>query len=41
VEFVEQLPLTSNGKVEKYKLRERGVTSAAWDREQRVDVRHG
>ena len=34
VDFVEELPLTSNGKVEKYKLRERGVTESAWDREQ-------
>jgi carnitine-CoA ligase len=33
VEFVETLPLTASGKVEKYKLRERGVTSATWDRE--------
>jgi carnitine-CoA ligase len=34
VDFVDELPLTSNGKVEKYKLRERGVTPSAWDREQ-------
>jgi crotonobetaine/carnitine-CoA ligase len=33
VDFVDELPLTSNGKVEKYKLRERGVTPSAWDRE--------
>jgi carnitine-CoA ligase len=33
VEFVESLPLTPSGKVEKYKLRERGVTAATWDRE--------
>jgi hypothetical protein len=25
--------LTESGKVEKYKLRKRGVTSATWDRE--------
>jgi crotonobetaine/carnitine-CoA ligase len=34
LDFVDQLPLTSNGKVEKYKLRERGVAPSAWDREQ-------
>jgi carnitine-CoA ligase len=33
VEFVEALPATENGKVTKYKLRERGVTAATWDRE--------
>ena len=33
VELVDSLPLTPSGKVEKYKLRERGVTAAAWDRE--------
>ena len=33
VEFVEELPATENGKVTKYKLRERGVTAATWDRE--------
>ena len=33
VEFVETLPATENGKVTKYKLRERGVTTATWDRE--------
>jgi crotonobetaine/carnitine-CoA ligase len=33
VEFVETLPATENGKVTKYKLRERGVTAATWDRE--------
>jgi carnitine-CoA ligase len=34
VDFVDELPLTSNGKIEKYKLRERGVTASTWDREQ-------
>jgi carnitine-CoA ligase len=34
VEFVAELPATENGKVTKYKLRERGVTAATWDREQ-------
>jgi carnitine-CoA ligase len=33
VELVEELPLTPSGKIEKYKLRERGVTERAWDRE--------
>lgn len=33
VEFLPELPLTANGKVEKYRLRERGVTPATWDRE--------
>jgi carnitine-CoA ligase len=33
VEFVETLPATENGKVTKYKLRERGVTAATWDRD--------
>jgi crotonobetaine/carnitine-CoA ligase len=32
VEFVEELPLTENGKVRKQVLRERGVTPATWDR---------
>ena len=33
VDFVEELPLTPSGKIEKYKLRERGVTDTTWDRE--------
>src|SRR5581483_10089859 len=33
LEFVTELPTTENGKVQKYKLRERGVTAATWDRE--------
>ncbi len=33
VEFVDALPATENGKVTKYKLRERGVTAATWDRD--------
>jgi carnitine-CoA ligase len=33
LEFVDALPVTENGKVTKYKLRERGVTADAWDRE--------
>ena len=33
VDFVADLPRTENGKVQKYKLRERGVTASTWDRE--------
>lgn len=33
LEFVSDLPMTENGKVQKYKLTQRGVTAAAWDRE--------
>jgi crotonobetaine/carnitine-CoA ligase len=33
LEFVTELPTTESGKVQKYKLRERGVTPATWDRE--------
>jgi crotonobetaine/carnitine-CoA ligase len=33
LEIVEELPLTPNGKVQKYVLRERGVTAATWDRD--------
>jgi crotonobetaine/carnitine-CoA ligase len=33
LEFVHELPTTENGKVQKYKLRERGVTERTWDRE--------
>jgi crotonobetaine/carnitine-CoA ligase len=33
VEILDELPLTENGKVRKFVLRERGVTQAAWDRE--------
>jgi carnitine-CoA ligase len=33
IEFVDELPTTENGKVQKYKLRDRGVTARAWDRE--------
>jgi crotonobetaine/carnitine-CoA ligase len=32
VEVLEDLPRTENGKVQKYKLRLRGVTAATWDR---------
>ncbi len=33
IEVVAELPRTENGKVQKYKLRERGVTGSAWDRQ--------
>jgi crotonobetaine/carnitine-CoA ligase len=33
LEFVDELPLTENGKVRKVALRERGVTEGTWDRE--------
>jgi crotonobetaine/carnitine-CoA ligase len=33
VEVMDALPLTANGKVEKFRLRERGRTEATWDRE--------
>ena len=33
MEYVDALPVTENGKVTKYKLRERGISAATWDRE--------
>ena len=33
IEFLNALPMTENGKVQKFRLRERGVTAATWDRE--------
>ena len=33
IEFVDELPATENGKVQKFKLRDRGVTARTWDRE--------
>ncbi len=33
VDFVDELPATANGKIQKFKLRERGVTPGTWDRE--------
>jgi carnitine-CoA ligase len=33
VEFLDELPATENGKIQKFKLRERGITPATWDRE--------
>ncbi len=31
IEFVHELPHTPTGRVQKYKLRERGVTAQTWD----------
>jgi len=39
LEFVRELPSTESGKVQKYKLRERGVTERTWDREASHDRR--
>ena len=39
IEFLDTLPLTENGKVQKYVLRERGVSEVTWDRERAgIDV---
>lgn len=32
IEFMSELPATESGKVQKYKLRERGITDRTWDR---------
>jgi carnitine-CoA ligase len=33
LEFVDTLPATENGKIQKFKLRERGISDRTWDRE--------
>jgi crotonobetaine/carnitine-CoA ligase len=33
IDLLDRLPTTENGKVQKYKLRERGITATTWDRE--------
>jgi crotonobetaine/carnitine-CoA ligase len=33
LDFIDELPKTSTGKVKKYSLRESGVTGTTWDRE--------
>ena len=33
LEFASSLPTTENGKIQKYKLRERGITDGTWDRD--------
>jgi crotonobetaine/carnitine-CoA ligase len=35
LDFVADLPRTENGKVQKYKLRETGVTATTWDSQTR------
>ena len=34
LEFVDELPLTENGKVKKYMLKEWGVSPETWDRDE-------
>jgi crotonobetaine/carnitine-CoA ligase len=33
IDVVDELPLTPTGKVQKYRLQQRGVTPSAWDRD--------
>jgi carnitine-CoA ligase len=33
IEFVDELPTTESGKVQKYRLRDRGITARTWDRQ--------
>ena len=40
LEFVDELPMTENGKVKKYMLREWGVSPATWDRDERFRGRN-
>ncbi len=40
IEVLDELPRTENGKVQKYKLKSRGVTASTWDR-QRASARPG
>ncbi len=39
LEFVDELPMTENGKVKKYMLREWGVSPTTWDRDEYTGVR--
>jgi crotonobetaine/carnitine-CoA ligase len=41
IDVVGELPRTENGKVQKFKLRERGVTATTWDRQQDARNRRG
>jgi len=41
IDVVADLPRTENGKVQKYKLRERGVTASAWDRQAAAGAKKG
>ena len=34
VDYLDELPLTENGKIQKFVLRERGVSETTWDREE-------
>jgi len=38
IDVVAELPRTENGKVQKFRLRERGITATAWDRVARRDA---
>jgi crotonobetaine/carnitine-CoA ligase len=38
IEFVDALPTTESGKVQKYKLRERGVSGRTWDRQRASEM---
>ena len=40
IELMEELPRTENGKVQKYRLRERGITAATWERTARPASSH-
>ena len=37
VEIVDQLPMTPTNKIQKFKLRDRGLTESTWDRERDAD----
>jgi carnitine-CoA ligase len=39
IEFVDALPTTESGKVQKYRLRERGVSGRTWDRQTAADAK--
>jgi len=39
IEFMDALPMTENGKVQKFRLRERGIGPATWDREGTAQAR--
>jgi carnitine-CoA ligase len=41
IEFVDALPVTENGKVQKFKLRDRGVTARTWDRDRDREAASG
>jgi carnitine-CoA ligase len=39
IEFVDALPTTESGKVQKYKLRDRGISGRTWDRQKAADAK--